>query len=88
MAKETSFISLILYVHNNENCIIDTLKRIIAEIDLDFKHYEIILVDDASTDNSVKQIKEFASDCDASTLQLIEMSYFHPEVPSFYTVVH
>ena len=77
MAKETSFISLILYVHNNENCIIDTLKRIIAEIDLDFKHYEIILVDDASTDNSVKQIKEFASDCDASTLQLIEMSYFH-----------
>lgn len=77
MAKETSFISLVLYVHNNEDSIIDSLERIIAEIQLDFKHYEIILVDDASTDNSVHLIKEFASGCNASMLQLIEMSYFH-----------
>ena len=49
-------ISIIIPIHNNEN----NIKRIITSIkNQSYKDIEIIFVDDASTDNSIKEIEKY-----------------------------
>lgn len=56
--KEKPMISCILAVHNDEN-IID--KCVQSLIDSDYEKKEIIVVNDASTDNTMKVLSKFAS---------------------------
>ena len=51
-------LSIIIPVYNEEKFILNTLKRVIKADSLGLEK-EIIVVDDASTDNSIKRIKEF-----------------------------
>lgn len=52
------FLSIIIPVYNVENYLKSCLSSI---LDQQFKQYEIILVDDGSTDNSGKICDEYAS---------------------------
>lgn len=59
--KEQKFVSAVVYVHNNENKIDDKLSLINSVFAENFERYEIICVNDASTDKSVDLIKKFSS---------------------------
>lgn len=75
--KEHNFISAVIYVHNCENHIEPFIKTIAGVLSSNFLSSEIVVVDDASTDNSVKKIKDIASKIDGVTISLINLSYYH-----------
>ena len=51
-------VSIIIPLYNKENFIIDTLKSIRAQ---DFKNWECIIIDDGSTDSSLKVVTDFCN---------------------------
>ena len=57
-------ISIILPCYNEENAVIDCINQIKLEAQKTQKDFEIIVVDDGSTDNSLSKIKE----CDVNVL--------------------
>lgn len=59
--------SLIVPAYNVENVIIDCLKSIWSQ-DLAIEDYEVIIVDDGSTDNTYKVTKKFVDDKKNATL--------------------
>lgn len=74
--KEKNFISAVIYVYNNENEILNMLKVVNETLKEKFNKYEIICVNDASTDNSVEKIKEFAKTLENEVLSVVNMSYY------------
>ena len=52
-------ISLVLPIFNEENCLITELDRSIESLKKTNKSFEIIMIDDCSTDNSKKIIKDY-----------------------------
>ncbi len=74
--KEKNFVSVVAYVHDAEK----TVGKFIASIDEvlreKFLHYEIILANDASCDDSVKVIKEVAATCTNACISILNMSHF------------
>lgn len=75
--KEKNFISAVVYVYNNEKEIVETLKRINDVLKANFNKYEIICVNDASQDKSVKKIEEFSNTLENEILTIVNMSYYH-----------
>ena len=51
--KEQNFISAVVYLHNQEKQAGVFLQKLQEELSQNFQHYEIICVDDASTDGSI-----------------------------------
>lgn len=74
--KEKNFISAVVYIHNNENNIFNTLKNINNVLHNNFEKYEIICVNDYSTDKSVEQIKKFSKDVQGAVVSILNMSYY------------
>lgn len=74
--KEKNFVSAVVYIHNNEKNIIDTLKNINDILHNNFEKYEIICVNDYSTDNSVEEIKKFSKDVECAVVSILNMSYY------------
>ena len=74
--KEKNFISAILYVHDTEKILFSTLEKIENMLNKNFEKYEIICVNDASTDQSENIIRRFATKNDNSIISLINMSYY------------
>lgn len=74
--KQKCFLSAVVYVHNGGKTIRDFLIMLYHELVENFEHFEIICVDDSSTDDSVIQIKEAAKTMEEATLNLLYMSYF------------
>jgi teichuronic acid biosynthesis glycosyltransferase TuaG len=54
--NNSSLVSIIVPVYNAEKFITDTIKTV---IDQTYENWELLLVDDCSTDKSVKIIKEY-----------------------------
>lgn len=52
-------VSVVIPVYNAENCIADTIRSIKSQT---YENWEIILVDDGSTDRSIDVINEFVSE--------------------------
>ena len=73
---EKNFISAVVYVNNNENQVKSFLKMLQTELAKHFTKYEIIMVDDASTDNTVENIREVAKTFDNAVVSILKMSYF------------
>ena len=74
--KEKNFISAVIYVHNNENEIgnfLNDLNKILSE---NFEKYEIICVNDKSTDKSVEEIKKIPDTISETVISIINMSYY------------
>lgn len=76
MNKEKNFISAIVYVYNNEKEIYNFLQNLINCLKNNFLHYEIICVNDCSTDNSVQEIKKISSKNKDTTINIINMSFY------------
>ncbi len=74
--KEKNFISAVVYVRNNENNIKNFLEVVNNYLKDNFLSYEIICVNDDSSDNSVQMIKEFAKDSDGEIISILNMSYY------------
>ncbi len=72
--KEKKLISLIVYLYNNENAILQFLELIIQQTESLFEQFEIIIVNDSSTDDSVKKIKE-AAFINTYQVSIIQMSF-------------
>jgi len=56
--KTGPFVSIILSVYNNENTLRACLDSL---LEIDYKNYEVILVNDASTDSTLSIMKEYAN---------------------------
>lgn len=54
--KESKFISAVIYVHNGENQIVAFLEKIIRILQKNFETFEVIVVNDASTDQTLSAI--------------------------------
>lgn len=74
--KEKNFISVVVYVHNNEDNIINFLEKINNKLDENFENYEIICVNDKSSDNSVQEIKKFFNKFPENTASIVNMSCY------------
>jgi dolichol-phosphate mannosyltransferase len=73
--KEKNFISAVVYLHNNESLIGNFLQSIDKQLDENFDKYEIICVNDHSTDNSIQEIKKIAN-CIKGALSIINLSFY------------
>lgn len=71
-------LSIIIPVYNTERYIRDCLDSILSQT---FKNYEVILVDDESTDNSSRICDEFATkDCRLKVIHADKGGYQRPGI--------
>lgn len=74
--KEKNFISAVIYVRNNAKDIENFIQKINNVLCENFLKYEIICINDCSTDDSRERIEKIAKKLDNVSLTLINMSYF------------
>lgn len=72
--QEKKLISLIVYLYNNEDSILEFLEMIIQQTEALFEQFEIIIVNDFSFDNSVEKIKT-ADLLNPYQISIIQMSF-------------
>lgn len=75
--KEKNFVSIVVYIHNDENTIEEFLRSILDVIETNFENSEIICINDDSRDNSVQIIKKISEQTSSASLSIVNMSYFH-----------
>lgn len=74
--KEKNFISAVVYLHNDEKQITNFLENLNERLNNTFDKYEIIIVNDSSTDKSVELIKEYSNNQSTTCISLINMSFY------------
>ncbi len=57
MLKDNNFISAVVYLHNDGARAVEFCRAVAAELDANFKQYELVVVDDACTDDTVAQLR-------------------------------
>ncbi len=60
-SKIATPVSLILPMFNESACVDATLARVISEFERDYVEFEIIVADDASTDDSAKRVQQWSA---------------------------
>ena len=75
--KEKNFASAVVYCYNDADKIGSFVENLDKTLTDNFLKYEIIVVNDASTDNSVEVVKKFAAHKDSMVITVINMSYTH-----------
>ncbi len=73
--KEKNFMSAVVYMQNNSKSIVNFVKDLHQTLDGNFEKFEIIIVNDCSTDDSVNQVKLYSKEHDASTITILNMSF-------------
>lgn len=74
--KEKNFASAVVYCHNGSDKIVQFLTDLNRTLNNTFYKYEIIVVNDFSSDDSVAKVKEFASTHKGSVISVINMSIY------------
>lgn len=74
--KEKNFISAVVYVHNNQDTIDYFLKKISEVLADNFEKFEIICVNDDSTDESINIIKTASNALSGCVLSIVNMSFY------------
>lgn len=78
MDKENKFISMVVYMHNEEDRIESFLDLILPFCEQHFTKYELICVDDCCEDRTMDKLKEYlAGKSGGNQVSVIHMSYFH-----------
>lgn len=75
-SKEKNFISAVVYCHNDASSIGDFIKHLDHTLAENFLKYEIIVVNDASTDESVDIVKAYAAHKEGLVISILNMSYY------------
>ena len=74
MSKEKNFVSFVIYMYNEAKYIKSYLDDLYTFVDKHFDNFELICVDDASTDNTVEIVKNYcAKKC---PITLVEMGCY------------
>ena len=73
--KEKNFISAVVYLKNNSKGIVNFVKDLHQSLNDNFEKFEIIIVNDCSTDDSVNQVKLYSKEHDASAITILNMSF-------------
>lgn len=81
MSKEHNFISAVVYLHNDADRAVDFLALLQTQLEENFEQYEIVCVNDASTDDTAKLAREFAQKRDFP-LTLVQMSTWQGVEPA------
>lgn len=76
LEKEKNFISAVVYVHDDAGVIEKFLQALYDQLDENFLRFEIICVNDASTDGSVALLKRKAAALPKGVISIINMSFF------------
>ncbi len=71
--KEKSFVSAVVYLHNDGARAVAFCRMLDAEMDAHFDQYELVAVDDACTDDTVPALREWAKGL-AKPLTILRMS--------------
>ena len=71
--KEKNFISAVVYLRNDEKQITNFLENLNERLNNTFDKYEIIIVNDSSTDKSVELIKEYSNNQSTTCISLINL---------------
>lgn len=75
--KEKNFVSCVVYLHNEGNAVKDFLKGICSAMRENFEKYEIVCVNDGSTDDTLKYLKEFVDEQDDPVVvSMVNLSYY------------
>ncbi len=74
-SKETNFISAVFYLNNDADRVENFLTKIYDFFDDNFSKFEIICVNDASTDNGTEIVKNCAKSMDGR-VTVLNMSFF------------
>jgi len=74
--KQKTFISAVIYIRNAEDIVGDILMMLYEVFSFNFEKFEIICVDDASTDNSKNIIINLAEKTANGILSIVNMSYY------------
>lgn len=75
--KEKNFVSVVVYVHNAEKTLEHFLNALNPFLEKNFENYEIICVNDASTDDRWMEIvKKYAKNSGAGMVTVLNMSCF------------
>jgi glycosyltransferase involved in cell wall biosynthesis len=75
--KEKEYISLVLYTYNHEVIISETLGVMFRFLSLNFEQFEIVVVNDASSDNTKQRVIDFVDINNTSRITLINLSFRH-----------
>lgn len=77
--KEKNFVSAVVYCCNDADKIGSFVQRLDETLDTHFLKYEIVVVNDSSTDESAKKVKEYAHTVNQTekehTITLLNMSF-------------
>lgn len=73
--KEKNFVSAVVYLYNEGNYVQSYLKGLEDTLKQNFEKYEIIVVNDASTDKGAKNVKAYVSSQDGAKVTLMNMGY-------------
>ena len=74
--KYKKFVSAVAYVHDAECSIEHFLKTCYRVLDDNFENYEIICVNDSSTDNSKQIIRKFASTVSRGIISIVNTGFY------------
>lgn len=75
--KEQVYISALAYVRNREGAIKSSLQQLWSLLEDNFEDFEIILIDDNSTDSSLQIIRDFAISKEQKRVTLISLNHKH-----------
>ena len=73
--KEKNFVSAVVYLYNEAEYIQSYLRGLEVTLRQNFEKYEIIVVNDASKDDSVQKVKAYVSSQDGAKVTLMNMGY-------------
>ncbi len=71
-SKEENFLSVILLVHNNEKSIVEKINNLNDVLEHNFKNYEIVVVDNFSSDQTLDKLNSMDS-----KMTIVELSRKH-----------
>lgn len=73
---EVNFVSVIVYVYNDQKYVQKFITQIVAILSNNFLKFEIIVVNDNSTDDSIKLLREYVTaNCSEINIKVLNMSY-------------
>lgn len=73
--KEKNFVSAVVYLYNEGNNIQSHLKGLEDTLSQNFEKYEIIVVNDGSSDESAQLVKSYVSSQEGARVTLMNMGY-------------
>lgn len=76
-SKEKNFVSCVVYLHNEGSAVKDFLKCVCETMGNNFEKYEIVCVNDGSTDDTIEKLHEFLEEMkEPVVVSMVNLSYY------------